>query len=95
MDAYSLSIFSTSGTFAAARKSLLVRTSYTIIVMREIHAYLAKAGIFIYASEAGEFCTSQEMAGVSITLIKLDDEIKKYYDMAADSPGYMKFSKVL
>ena len=63
------------------------------IVMREIHAYLAKAGISIYASEAGEFCTSQEMAGISITLIRLDDEIKKYYDMAADSPGYVKFSR--
>jgi dihydroxyacetone kinase-like protein len=60
------------------------------IVMRRIHSYLAKKGIAIYASEVGEFCTSQEMAGISITLIKLDDEIKRYYDMAADSPGYVK-----
>lgn len=61
------------------------------IVAREIHNYLGKKGISIYASEVGEFCTSQEMAGISITLIKLDDEIKKYYDMAANSPGYVKF----
>jgi len=30
------------------------------------------------------------MAGVSITLIKIDDEVKKFYDMGADSPGYKK-----
>lgn len=61
------------------------------IVMRRIHSYLSEKGISIYASEIGEFCTSQEMAGISITLIKLDDELKKYYDMPADSPGYKKF----
>jgi len=60
------------------------------IVARRIHSYLSKEGISIYASEIGEFCTSLEMAGISITLIKLDDEIKKYYDMLAYSPGYVK-----
>src|SRR4030065_1373326 len=61
------------------------------IVMRRIHSYLAERGISIFASEVGEFCTSQEMAGISITLIKLDEEIKKYYERSADSPGYVKF----
>jgi phosphoenolpyruvate---glycerone phosphotransferase subunit DhaK len=61
------------------------------IVMRGINLDLREKGIDIYASEVGEFCTSQEMAGISITLIKLDDEIKKFYDMSADSPGYRKF----
>ena len=61
------------------------------IVMRKIYSFLTEKGISIYSSELGEFCTSQEMAGISITLIKLDDEIKKYYDMPADSPGYRKF----
>jgi len=61
------------------------------IVMRMIHKYLKEKGISIYSSEVGEFCTSQEMAGISITLIKLDEELKKYYDMPADSSGYIKF----
>jgi dihydroxyacetone kinase-like protein len=61
------------------------------IMMRKIHRYLNDKGISVYASEVGEFCTSQEMAGISITLMKLDDELKKYYDMAANSPGYSKF----
>jgi phosphoenolpyruvate---glycerone phosphotransferase subunit DhaK len=61
------------------------------IVIRRIHSYLQEKGISTFASEIGEFCTSQEMAGISITLIKLDDEIKKYYAANADSPGYKKF----
>jgi dihydroxyacetone kinase-like protein len=61
------------------------------IVIRGINFYLKEKGITVYSAEVGEFCTSQEMAGVSITLIKLDDEIKKYYDISADSPGYKKF----
>ena len=60
------------------------------IIMRRIHSYLDQKGISIYSSEIGEFCTSQEMAGISITLIRLDDEIKKYYDKSADSSGYKK-----
>ena len=64
-------------------------------MMRRIHSYLDEKGISIFASEVGEFCTSQEMAGISITLIKLDNEIKEYYNTSADSPGYMKFPHTL
>lgn len=60
------------------------------IVAKSIYKFLSGKKINIYASEVGEFCTSQEMAGISVTLIKLDDEIKKYYDEPADSPGYLK-----
>ncbi len=60
------------------------------IVARKIHSYLGQSGIKIYATEIGEFCTSQEMAGISITLIKLDSDIKKYYEAPANSPGYKK-----
>ena len=68
-----------------------IYTTTTCPYCRMLKSYLQEKGIFIYASEIGEFCTSQEMAGISITLIKLDDEIKKYYDKNADSPGYKKF----
>jgi len=61
------------------------------IISRKIHLYLAEKGIFIYSTEVGEFCTSQEMAGVSITLVKLDAELKKYYDMPCEAPGFKKF----
>ena len=47
-------------------------------------------GITIHDTAMGSFCTSQEMAGFSISLTKLDDELKKYYDMPADSFGFKK-----
>ena len=50
-----------------------------------------KKGISVLrVPKLGEFCTAQEMAGISVTLTKLDDEIKQYYDGPADSPGYRK-----
>jgi dihydroxyacetone kinase-like protein len=61
------------------------------IISRKVHLYLAEKGILIYSTEIGEFCTSQEMAGVSITLVKLDAELKKYYDMPCQAPGFKKF----
>ncbi|MHB8277962.1 MAG: dihydroxyacetone kinase subunit DhaK [Candidatus Humimicrobiaceae bacterium] len=61
------------------------------IISRKIHSYLAEKDISIYSTEIGEFCTSQEMAGVSITLVKLDGELKKYYDMPCEAPGFKKF----
>ena len=60
------------------------------IIARKIHSYLHQKNISIYSTEIGEFCTSQEMAGVSITLMKLDDELKTYYDMHCGAPGFKK-----
>ncbi len=60
------------------------------IIARKIHSYLSSKGISIYNTDVGEFCTSMEMAGISITLVKLDKQIKKYYDLEADSPGYIQ-----
>jgi phosphoenolpyruvate---glycerone phosphotransferase subunit DhaK len=60
------------------------------IVMRKIHSYLLEKSIFVYSSELGEFCTSQEMAGVSISLVKLDGELKKYFDMPSEAVSFKK-----
>ncbi len=61
-----------------------------LIVNRKINEILKAEGITIYDTAMGSFCTSQEMAGFSISLTKLDDELKKYYDMPADSFGFKK-----
>jgi dihydroxyacetone kinase-like protein len=61
-----------------------------LIVNSRINAMLNAEGIKIYDTVMGSFCTSQEMAGFSISLTKLDDELKKYYDMSADSFGFKK-----
>jgi len=61
------------------------------LVMRRLHSYLEEKGIAIYDSVLGEFNTAQEMGGISMTLMKVDDEIKKYHDMPANGPGFVKF----
>ncbi|MCL5985588.1 MAG: dihydroxyacetone kinase subunit DhaK [Actinobacteria bacterium] len=62
------------------------------IVYRKAHAMLMDYGITVFAAEIGEFCTTQEMAGCSITFTKIDDELKKYYQMPCISPFYKKLA---
>jgi len=61
-----------------------------LIVNRRVHQILREQNIRIYDTVVGSYCTCQEMAGFSITLMKLDEEIKRYYDMPARSFGYTK-----
>lgn len=49
---------------------------------------LKDAGISIYKKYVGEYATSLEMAGASITLFKLDRELKMYLDAPALSPFF-------
>ena len=51
---------------------------------------LRDQGIGVYDTLMGKYCSSQEMAGFSITLMKLDDELKTYYDMPARSFAFTK-----
>ena len=45
---------------------------------------LADQGITVAKSYVGEYCTSLEMAGCSLTLVKLDDEIEALLNAPAD-----------
>lgn len=60
------------------------------IVNRKVHALLDSLGIRIHRTEVGNFLTTQEMAGCSVTLIRLDYELKKYLDAPAITPAYMR-----
>ena len=47
------------------------------------------AGIFfVYKYYVGEYATAIEMAGFSISLLKLDDELKEYIDHPVDTPFF-------
>lgn len=61
-----------------------------LIVNRRVHEVLADQGIRIYDTIIGSYCTCQEMSGFSITMMKLDAELKKYYDMPVSSLGFTK-----
>jgi phosphoenolpyruvate---glycerone phosphotransferase subunit DhaK len=45
------------------------------ILYRRAHQQLAERGINVTRSYVNEYCTSLDMAGASLTLVKLDDEI--------------------
>ena len=60
------------------------------IVNRRVRAIVSDLGIRVHGTEIGEFCTSQEMKGASITFVRLDEELKDLYDAPCDSPFYKK-----
>lgn len=60
------------------------------IVFRRLKELLDADGIKIYDADMGHYCTSQEMGGFSISVMELDEELKKYYDMPCYSPFYAK-----
>lgn len=61
-----------------------------LIVARRVHTLLADAGIAVYRTEIGAYLTCQEMAGMSVTLLKLDDELKTYLDRPAHAFAYQR-----
>lgn len=52
----------------------------------QAHKRLAEQGISVGRSYVGEYCTSLDMAGASITLVKLDDEIESLLMDPAEIP---------
>lgn len=58
----------------------------------ELHKRLHRDGIKVYDAEIKSWCTCMEMGGFSITLLRLDEELKKYYDAPCYSPYYAKGS---
>ena len=60
------------------------------IVNRKVRAMLADSGIDVYATEIGEFCTSQEMRGLSITLVRIDRELKPLFDNPCECSSYIR-----
>ncbi|RZL99755.1 MAG: dihydroxyacetone kinase subunit DhaK, partial [Sphingomonas sp.] len=54
------------------------------VVNRRVQQRLAKRGIAVHATFVGPYCTSLEMAGMSVTLIHLDDELTALLDHPCD-----------
>jgi dihydroxyacetone kinase-like protein len=61
-----------------------------LIVNRRVRQILADAGIRVHRTDIGSYLTVQEMAGLSITLLRLDEELKHYLDLPAASVGYTR-----
>lgn len=58
------------------------------IVNNRVADVLAEKGIKVYKTLVGEYMTSIEMEGFSISLLRLDDELKELLDAKADTPAF-------
>jgi len=57
------------------------------VVYNALHKILQGKNITIARSLVGSYITSLEMAGCSITLLRLDDELTRYWDAPVHTPG--------
>ena len=57
------------------------------LLNRTVTRRLQQAGLETHASWAGGYCTSLEMAGASITVIHLDDELQALLDHPCHAPA--------
>ncbi|RAX18919.1 MULTISPECIES: dihydroxyacetone kinase subunit DhaK [Actinomyces] len=64
-----------------------------LIVYRSVHARLAERGVAVVMPHVGEFATSMEMAGLSVSVFKLDAELKELLRAPAATPFYTNANK--
>lgn len=57
------------------------------VMYGEVARILEKSGVRVVRNLVGNYITSLEMAGCSLTLLKADDEIVKLWDAPVNTPG--------
>ncbi|MFA9464556.1 MAG: dihydroxyacetone kinase subunit DhaK [Velocimicrobium sp.] len=60
------------------------------IVYHELDKHIKEDKLIVHDVEVKNYCTCQEMGGFSITILKLDQELKQYYDTECFSPYYAR-----
>lgn len=63
------------------------------ILFARVAELLSDAGLTIYKPYVGNYFTSLEMMGATLTLMKLDDELKSMIGMDAESMGLTQFKR--
>ena len=72
-----------------------VKYEELFVLYGSVSRLLADAGVTIVEPDVGELVTSFEMAGVSLTLSWLTDELAGYWSAPASTPAYRKGSVTL
>jgi len=67
-----------------------VKYEELFVVFDAVQRRLTAAGALVVEPEVGELVTSFDMAGVSLTLFWVDDELEELWAAPADSPAYRK-----
>jgi dihydroxyacetone kinase-like protein len=57
------------------------------LMYSEVAAILERSGVRVVRSLVGPYITSLDMAGCSVTLLKLDDELVRLWDAPVNTPG--------
>jgi dihydroxyacetone kinase len=60
------------------------------VVWKSVAKLLSDLGVEVIEPEVGELVTSLDMAGCSLTITKLDDELERYWRAAANTPAFRK-----
>lgn len=60
------------------------------IVYRKVRQLLLADGVRIHAGDINKYCTCMEMGGLSVSILKLDEELKRLYDRPCYCPYYAK-----
>ncbi len=60
------------------------------LMFYEVNKILSGKGIKITRNLVGSYITSLEMAGASVTLVKLDDELTKLWDAPVNTPAFRR-----
>ena len=64
--------------------------SELMVVTRKVGLSLKARGIHTYDVQVGHFCTSLEMSGFSLSMLRLDDEMQRLYDYPINTLGWRK-----
>lgn len=63
------------------------------ILYNKVEELLEEKGIKVYRPYVGNYFTSLEMMGVTLTVMKVDDELKELIDVEANSMGLKQFKE--
>jgi dihydroxyacetone kinase len=61
-----------------------------LIVFRSVHRLLEDAGIKIFRTYVGNYAASLDMAGCSVTLMRLDPDLKRWLLAPCEGPGLVQ-----
>ncbi|GGM33559.1 D-erythrulose kinase [Longimycelium tulufanense] len=60
------------------------------VLWKDVLPWLTSAGVRVVSPEVGELVTSLDMAGCSLTLCWLDDELAELWEAPADTPAFRR-----
>ena len=61
-----------------------------LVANKHVKSVIEGKGLKVAKTLVGNYMTSLDMEGFSVTVLKLDDELKRYLDAPADTPAFVQ-----